>query len=255
MYPHRLEKSLGCSTAPVLAAQLDFHSPKSSACRRMVHTHVSSHHHVQTWGCTLTDQDWHALQSAAAPWQSPRPPVWAQATSKGKMSELNTGWARSRLSTAWKKQTREGQRRDWTKQTQDLVILDTEGKSVLSTGLESDETRTWWPRLLSLDEKLKEWKIGLCSSQWGYDEETRERKRWRNGAWKVHLGTRTCAYYCIFSSRVPGKFLPQRDGVCPSTVFLLSKDCEAALETCVILPVLIHRQDVNMRLLPGTIAA
>lgn len=45
------------------------------------------------------------------------------------------------------------------------------------------------------------------------------------------------------------------DGFHPSTVSLLSEDREVLLETCAILPVQIHREGVNTRLLPVTVAA
>lgn len=45
------------------------------------------------------------------------------------------------------------------------------------------------------------------------------------------------------------------DGFHPFTVSLLSEDREVLLETCAILPVQIHREGVNTRLLPVTVAA
>lgn len=99
---------------------------------------------------------------------------------------------------------------DWTKQNEELVILDTERKTVSSTGLESVETRTWWPRYLSLDEKPKEWKIDLCSLQWSYYKETRKRERLRNEARKVYLEKITCTHYCILFSRVPQNYSPEK---------------------------------------------
>lgn len=148
------EKSLRCTTAPALAAQFSFHSQKSIACGSMVHTHMSQHWDW-TQGCTLTDQDWGALQSIMPLGKAPEL-LFGPSSFKGESTWFKYGAARSGISTGWKKQAREGQRRGWTKQNQDIGILDAEGKTVFSTGLESDENRYWWPRFPSLDEKIKE---------------------------------------------------------------------------------------------------